>query len=195
MSDVEQNDYKSDDDLPSDVEELSDIDVSDAENDNVDDLQEDLDNPQLKDDDDNLLQIPSNSYQDNDDDDDYDECDERFDKLSEATQYYHNKHNVLSYDEIKPLLIVKRDKYNNIIDSYHRTIPILTKYEKTKIIGLRSVQLANGLKPFVEVPTDIIDPVVIAEMELKEKLLPFIVKRPISLTDFEYWPLKELEII
>ena len=45
-------------------------------------------------------------------------------------------------------LTVKRDKNNNIIDNYHKTIPILTKYEKTKIIVLRAVQIQNGLKPF-----------------------------------------------
>ena len=32
-------------------------------------------------------------------------------------------------------------------------------------------------------------------MELQEKKLPFIIKRPISNNKFEYWKLEDLEII
>lgn len=128
-------------------------------------------------------------------DDDDDELDERFDKIANASQVYHAKHNTISRQKMLPLLTVKRDKNNMIIDDNHKTTPLLTKYEKSKVIGLRAVQLANGLKPFIEVPSDVIEPTVIADMELQQKKIPFILKRPVSLTHFEYWPIGELEII
>jgi len=130
-----------------------------------------------------------------DDDDDDDDYDEVYNKIERASDIIHGNNNTISRDKMLPLLIVKRNKNNVIVDDNHKTIPLLTKYEKTKIIGLRAVQLANGLKPFIEVPEDVIEPTVIADMELKQKKIPFILKRPVSLTRFEYWPINELEII
>ena len=45
------------------------------------------------------------------------------------------------------------------------------------------------------VPETIIDGYVIAELELKEKKIPFIIRRPIPGGGCEYWHLKDLEII
>ena len=41
----------------------------------------------------------------------------------------------------------------------------------------------------------IIDGYIIAERELLEKKIPFIIKRPISNNKFEYWKLEDLEIV
>ena len=46
-----------------------------------------------------------------------------------------------------------------------------------------------------EVKKQIIDGYIIAEMELKQKKLPFIVQRPLPNGGCEYWPLQELEIL
>ena len=106
-----------------------------------------------------------------------------------------NEHDLKSFEQIKPFLNIKRNSNNMIIDEYHKTIPILTKYEVTKIIGMRTVQLDNGLEPFISVPSNIIDSSIIAKMELQQKKIPFIVKRPISYNHFEYWYLHDLEYI
>lgn len=124
-----------------------------------------------------------------------DESMQKIRKLKDSLTNYHSEHNLLSFDEIKPLTLVRRNNKNIIIDDNHKTTPILTKYEYTKIIGLRTVQLENGLKPFITIDNNIIDPYVIAQMELKEKKLPFIIKRPLPDGRFEYWPIHELEIL
>lgn len=98
-------------------------------------------------------------------------------------------------DEIKEFLDVTRDKDNIIIDNLHRTIPILTKYEKTRIIGIRLKQLNNGAEPYISVAEDIIDNNFIAEKELKLKKIPFIIQRPIANNTFEYWRIEDLEIL
>jgi len=98
-------------------------------------------------------------------------------------------------DEVSKLSRVIRDENNIIIDPLHRTIPYLTKYEKARVLGQRAKQIETGSKPFVKLPENIIDSYVIAELELREKKIPFIIKRPIPGGAFEYWNLKDLEII
>ena len=132
------------------------------------------------------------------DDDEDDEDDYQFNKIQhiqEQISEFHAHQNMLSFDEIKPFLYPQRNSNNIVIDDYHRSIPILTKYERTKVIGLRTVQLQSGLLPFIKIPDHIVDYSTIAQMELNAKAIPFIIKRPISTNKFEYWPLHELEII
>lgn len=80
-------------------------------------------------------------------------------------------------------------------DSNHRTYPFLTIYEKTKIIGLRANQISKGSVPFVSVPKHITDVKDIARLELEQKRLPYIIKRPLPNGDFEYWRLTDLMIL
>lgn len=81
------------------------------------------------------------------------------------------------------------------IDSNHRTYPFLTNYEKTKIIGLRANQLSKGAAPFVNVPEYMTDVRDIARLELEQKRIPFIIKRPLPDGKFEYWRLVDLLIL
>jgi DNA-directed RNA polymerase I, II, and III subunit RPABC2 len=71
----------------------------------------------------------------------------------------------------------------------------LTKYEKTRVLGQRAKQIEYGAIPFVKVPENIIEPHIIAELELQEKKIPFIIRRPLPNGSFEYWNLKDLEIL
>lgn len=100
-----------------------------------------------------------------------------------------------NYDEIAILTHVVRDENNIIIDPLHKTIPYLTKYEKARILGQRAKQIECGAKPLVKVSEHIIDSYVIAELELQQKRIPFIIRRPLSNGSCEYWSLKDLEMI
>ena len=55
----------------------------------------------------------------------------------------------------------------------------LTKYERTKIIGMRAEQLTRGAQPFVEAVIDGVrfDPCEVAERELLARKLPFYITR------------------
>jgi DNA-directed RNA polymerase I, II, and III subunit RPABC2 len=136
-----------------------------------------------------------------DDDDDEDEYDEnylqKFDNeiTKNYIQEFHPECLNHNSDEVAKLSKVIRDENNIIIDPLHRTIPYLTKYEKARILGQRAKQIETGSKPFVKVPENVIDSYVIAELELREKKIPFIIKRPIPGGAFEYWNLRDLEII
>jgi DNA-directed RNA polymerase I, II, and III subunit RPABC2 len=100
-----------------------------------------------------------------------------------------------NYDEIESLCVIVRDSGGTIIDPLHKTLPFLTKYEKARILGERAKQINAGAKPFVKVENNVIDGYLIALSELEQKMIPFIVKRPLPNGGCEYWRLRDLEII
>ena len=147
----------------------------------------DNDNNEDTDDDDN----ENEGEEDEEEDENYlQKFNENLDK--EFIMDYHQECKVHNYDEVMLSSIVVRDENNIIIDDLHKTLPILTKYEKTKILGLRAVQINNGAKPLVKVPANIIDGYLIALMELQAKKIPFIIKRPVG-RGHEFWKVGDLE--
>jgi len=72
--------------------------------------------------------------------------------------------------------------------------PFLNQFEKTKVISFRASQLAQGNKPYISVPDIVGDVYTIAKMELKERKLPYIIKRPLPDGDYEFWRINDLII-
>lgn len=73
------------------------------------------------------------------------------------------------------------------------TLPILTKYEKARIIGYRAKQIENGAQPFVDI-SGLNNTIDIVKKELYSKKLPFIVRRPLPDGTFEDWTIQDLII-
>ena len=57
----------------------------------------------------------------------------------------------------------------DVIKKTNLSKPILSKYEKTKILGIRAEQIRHGSKPLISVPKHITDELEIAEEELKQR--------------------------
>ena len=108
---------------------------------------------------------------------------------------FHPESAVHNYDEILAMTKVVRDKTGIIVDDLHKTIPYLTKYERARILGQRAKQINSGATVFVKVPEKVIDGYLIAELELIEKRVPFIIRRPLPNGGSEYWSIKDLENI
>jgi len=108
---------------------------------------------------------------------------------------FHPESVINNYDEISVLSKLVRDSKNNILDDLHKTLPYLTKYEKTRVLGQRASQINSGAKVFVKVPDGVIDGYLIAKMELEQKQIPFIIRRPLPSGVSEYWRLQDLEMI
>lgn len=87
--------------------------------------------------------------------------------------------------------------YRYIITNYdfskNKTLPRITRYEKALLVGKRATQIEEGANPNVKVlpGQTSID---IAEEELRQRTIPFIIKRPIG-NKFEYWKPSDMEVI
>jgi DNA-directed RNA polymerase subunit K/omega len=204
-----------DDDIPIQIGGLNSLEEGEIEeddeeensdNDSNDDNEEEIGEP----DENNLIsnkpkqnKIKSNIVIESDDEEeeDDDDLDENYLKKfdSEINKNYiaefHPECIIQNYEEISILTKIVKDNNNIIIDPLHKTIPFLTKYEKARVLGQRSKQIETGSKPFVPVPENVIDSYIIAELELQQKKIPFIIKRPLPSGGSEYWNLKDLELI
>lgn len=153
------------------------------------------------------------SYDDvelNDDGDDGTDLDDDDDESDDGTNYlrkfdsemrenyittHHHEMMQLNASEVDALVRVVRNADGVIVDPLHKTMPFLTKYEKTRILGQRAKQLNQGAQPVIPVDKKIIDGYLIAQLELQQKALPFIIRRPLPGGKSEYWRLADLELI
>lgn len=149
---------------------------------------------------DNLSVDSTSSDVSSDDDDDDDEYLKRFEKLDKQMKEEHitNYHPTTlqeNYQEIATLSLVVRNDKGEIIDPLHKTIPIMTKYEKARILGQRAKQINNGASIFVQPKQETFDGYLIALQELEEKKIPFIIRRPLPNGHSEYWKVSDLEYL
>jgi DNA-directed RNA polymerase I, II, and III subunit RPABC2 len=142
---------------------------------------------------DNLEEI--SSEEEDSDDEEYNENMKKLEQdINRDYLYaYHPETKQINYKELLTLSNITRNKKGIIIDPLHQTIPILTRYEKAKILGLRAKQINHGSKPFVEITRDIIDGHTIAHMELTQNKIPFIIRRPMPNGGSEYWKISDLK--
>jgi len=146
----------------------------------------------------NVYKPPTNFIDDDDEDnDDGEQYLQKFDQSVNQNYIlnFHPESVLQNYDEILSMTKVIRDTNGMIIDKLHRTIPFLTKYEKSRILGQRAKQINSGAYPFVKIPENVIDGYIIAELELKQQRIPFIIRRPLPNGGSEYWKVKDLEDI
>lgn len=131
------------------------------------------------------------------DDDDMDKKLKKFDSelRDDYLAKFHPECMMQNYDEIYNLARVVRDDRGIIVDELHKSLPILTKYERTRVLGQRAKQINDGAMPFIKVPEGVIDGYLIALKELEEKKIPFIIRRPLPNRGSEYWHLEDLQII
>lgn len=89
----------------------------------------------------------------------------------------------------KNIIIIDNDK--------RKSLPILTKYEITRIISIRSSQIENGAEACIKVEVDSKNnnPINIAKIELLMGESPLILRRKIYSNYYEEWKIKELKII
>lgn len=198
--DIVVDDAASEDDSEDDSDDNISIESLDGlEPDNDDESLQSVDSVKNKDI--NKEDTKNISYYVSDDESDDDENDDEYlYKLDQdiKTNYIKDIHpetSIHNYEEVKKLSAVVRNLHGIVVDPLHKTIPIMTKYEYTRILGQRAKQIESGATPFVKIDNNIIDSYVIAENELSEKKIPFIIRRPIPNGGFEYWNVNDLEIL
>tara|TARA_Y100000992_G_scaffold289091_1_gene243321 strand:+ start:6061 stop:6744 length:684 start_codon:yes stop_codon:yes gene_type:complete len=195
-----ENDEINIEDVESDAE--GDVDSEVEDNDDVAEEEQDEEAEEEEEEDEQLKRFENEMlgdiYDEEDDDSDLEEDYLQKIDSSMQTDIVSSHHPELlqhKTEEIETLSKVVRNEENMIVDPFHKTVPFLTKYEKARILGERAKQLNAGGKPFVNVEPSILDGYLIAEKELNEKKLPFIIKRPITNGACEYWKIEDLEIL
>jgi DNA-directed RNA polymerase I, II, and III subunit RPABC2 len=119
-------------------------------------------------------------------------------KESRAFQFLNTHHPECRLDYIDDVLhSIPLASYppNAETELHHKSVPYLTLFEKTKIIGFRANQIAQGARALIQVPNHITDVLEIARLELEQKRLPYILKRPMPDGTFEYIRLADLIIV
>mmetsp|Transcript_58408 Transcript_58408/g.169130 ORF Transcript_58408/g.169130 Transcript_58408/m.169130 type:complete len:119 (+) Transcript_58408:98-454(+) len=76
-------------------------------------------------------------------------------------------------------------------DGPRKTTPYLTKYERARILGARALQISMNAPVMVELDGET-DPLLIAEKELTERMIPFIIRRYLPDGTYEDWKVSEL---
>jgi DNA-directed RNA polymerase subunit K/omega len=145
----------------------------------------------------NLDNIGNGSEDDNSYSDSEDDNYQKIDKEMKSTilSDLHPELNQQSYGDILALSKIVRNRKGYIVDPLHKTVPFITKYESTRVIGIRAKQLNNGAESFIPVGQDMIDGYTIAVKEFEEKKIPFIICRPLPNGAKEYWKISDLEIV
>lgn len=76
------------------------------------------------------------------------------------------------------------------------TIPVLTKYEKTSILSIRSQQIMDNSPILIDISNiKNLTPYNIALEELKQKKIPFKIKRTLPDKTYEIWHIKDFKYI
>jgi len=208
LNDDEDNDEDNDEEIEEEIEEENEDDDDDEEE-KINKINEiSFGNKDIKggsgdlyDNNDDYEGNKENSDDDNYDNDEIESDDEDYLKKFDNNlnknyvKEYHPECIIQNYEEVLALSNVIRDKDGIIIDELHKTISYLTKYEKTKIIGYRANQINNGSKPYITLQNDVIDGYVIANEELKQKRIPYIIRRPLVGGKVEFWKISDLEQI
>jgi len=71
--------------------------------------------------------------------------------------------------------------------------PILTRFEKARIMGARALQLSQGAPTFIDIPETAATSLDIAMEELEQKLIPISIRRSLPNGDFQNIPLFEFK--
>lgn len=71
--------------------------------------------------------------------------------------------------------------------------PIMTKYEYTRIRGIRIQQLIDGMIPFVEHESDDSE-IDIFKKELQQKKIPLMITRPVGFNKYVDIPVADMNV-
>tara|TARA_B100001750_G_scaffold247628_1_gene274066 strand:+ start:3837 stop:4358 length:522 start_codon:yes stop_codon:yes gene_type:complete len=71
--------------------------------------------------------------------------------------------------------------------------PILTRFEKARIVGARALQLSLGAPMFISIPKNTVTSLDIAMEELDQQVIPISIRRVLPNGDFQNIPLFEFK--
>ena len=187
-SDIESNSNSIDNEV--DIDADIDVDISNTD-DNLkddDDIQN-IDDDIQKDDDD---YEQSENYEDEGTDNDEKEEKDYIENEETLKSKCYSKYARVDYDDLDFDELFGEETLSNN-KNIRLSKPILTKYEFVRILTDRTKQVAQLSKRMLK-DTENLTAKEIAKLELKNKIIPLIIERPVPNSNAERWKLSELEI-
>ena len=71
--------------------------------------------------------------------------------------------------------------------------PTLTRFEKARIMGARALQLSLGAPVFIEIPKNATTSLEIAMEELKQRVIPIVIRRTLPNSDYQNIPIDKFQ--
>ena len=71
--------------------------------------------------------------------------------------------------------------------------PTLTRFERARIMGARALQLSLGAPVFIEIPKNATSSLEIAMEELKQRVIPIVIRRKLPNSDYQNIPIDKFE--
>lgn len=94
---------------------------------------------------------------------------------------------------MSPVKAIKKAKQPSITEFEVKIgPPKLTRFEKARIVGARSLQVAMGAPPFVSLGDQYVRPIDVAARELEEDALPISIRRSLPSGTCQDIPIKAL---
>ncbi|XP_047318638.1 DNA-directed RNA polymerases II, IV and V subunit 6A-like [Impatiens glandulifera] len=89
------------------------------------------------------------------------------------------------------LLVDGEDKETEVAEKDRKTSKYMTKYERARILGTRALQISMNAPVMVELEGET-DPLEIAMKELRQRKIPFTIRRYLPDGSYEDWGVDEL---
>jgi len=105
--------------------------------------------------------------------------------IDKACEIIRNRQVITKDIQHKPLEITNKDGL--IVTGP----PTLTRFEKARIMGARALQLSLGAPIFIEIPKNATTSLEIAMEELKQRVIPIVIKRTLPNGDYQNIPIDQ----
>ena len=113
--------------------------------------------------------------------------DKRQAEIDQVCEVMRKREIIYKETEHEPEEIISKD--NEVITGP----PMLTRFEKARIMGARALQLSLGAPPFIAVPKDTSTSLDIAMEELNERLIPIVIRRVLPNGDYQNIPINHFK--
>jgi DNA-directed RNA polymerase I, II, and III subunit RPABC2 len=104
--------------------------------------------------------------------------------IDKECEIIRNREVIIKDSEHKPVEIINKD-------SVVTGPPTLTRFEKARIMGARALQLSLGAPIFIEIPKNATTSLEIAMEELKQRVIPIVIKRTLPNGDYQNIPIDQ----
>jgi len=105
--------------------------------------------------------------------------------IDKECEIIRNRKVIIKDSQHKPAEITNKD------GSITTGPPTLTRFEKARIMGARALQLSLGAPIFIEIPKNATTSLEIAMEELKQRVIPIVIKRTLPNGDYQNIPIDQ----